>query len=109
MKVEKKDNYTLLKPDKKNPDFFNHFKKYYHKFKNENIILDFSDDEDVKNEEIFLFSPVIEDHNNNGKSFVIVVNRNKLNDLTDDIFVVPTIEEAEDVVTFEDIERDLGM
>jgi hypothetical protein len=109
MIAEKKENYILIKPDKKNSDFFNNFKKYYHKFKHENIILDFSDAEGIKNEEIFLFSPIIEDHNNNGKSFVIVLDRSNLNDLAEDIFAVPTLKEAEDVVDFEDIERDLGI
>jgi hypothetical protein len=109
MITEKKKNYLLIKSDEKNSDFINIFKNNYHKFKNENIIIDFSDAKGIKNEEIYLFSPIIEDHNNSGKSFVIVINRDRLNDLTEDIFAVPTLEEAEDVVTFEDIERDLGI
>ena len=109
MITEKKGNYTLIKPDKKNSDFFNYFKKFYHKFKDENIIIDFSDADAIENEEIFLFSPIIEDHNNNGKSFIIVLDRSNFNDLAEDIFAVPTLKEAEDVVNFEDIERDLGI
>lgn len=109
MITEKKENYTLIKPDQKKSDFINNFKKYYHKFKDENIIIDFSDADDVKNEEILLFSPIIEDHNNNGKSFVIVLDRSNLNDLAEDIFAVSTLTEAEDVVALEDIERDLGI
>jgi len=109
MITEKKENYTLIKPDKKNSDFFNNFKKFYHKFKDENIIIDFSEADAVENEEILLFSPIIKNHNNNGKSFVIVLDRNNFNDLAEDIFAVPTLTEAEDVVDFEDIERDLGI
>ena len=32
----------------------------------------------------------------------------EMNDLVEDIFITPTVQEAKDVIEFEEIERDLG-
>ena len=39
---------------------------------------------------------------------MIVSDLIEMNDLVEDIFITPTVQEAKDVIEFEEIERDLG-
>jgi hypothetical protein len=89
-------------------NFFVDFSKNYINFKNDNLILDFSDLKGVKTENILLFLQHSEEHRNNGMSFVIVVNGIDADKVPDEIVTVPTISEAEDIIEMENIERDLG-
>ena len=109
MKFEKNENHTLLKPTENDPqDFFLVFKEKYSNFNDENLILDFSDFKGVKTENILLFLQFAIDHRNNGMSFVIVSNEVVIDDIPQDINVVPTEAEARDLIEMEEIERDLG-
>ena len=57
---------------------------------------------------LLLFLKVADEHRNNGMSFVIICNGIDIDEIPDEINVVPTIIEAEDVLEMEAIERDLG-
>ena len=109
MLIQKEAKQTIIKPQEKSiSDFFVGFKKNYSNFKNENLILDFSDYKGVKTENILLFLHFAEKHRNNGTSFVLVVNEIDLDNLPDEIIGVPTLTEAKDIIEMEEIERDLG-
>ncbi len=114
--IKKSKGYCLVKPksakwlkDSNNKiSFFEDFFLNYPGIENENIILDISGHENIDVQEILLFSPLIKKHKKNKKSFVIVSDLIETNDLVDDIFITPTLQEAKDVIEFEEIERDLG-
>jgi len=109
MKQEKNEITIILKNDKKAiTGFFADFSKKYINFKDKNIILDFSSDKEVIIDNILLFLPLSEQHRNNGMSFVIVVNGIEVDNVPDEIVIVPTLREAKDIVEMENIERDLG-
>ena len=109
MIVEKDEHHTLLKPAENNPqDFFLVFKENYSNFNDENLILDFSDFKGVKTENILLFLQFATGHRNNGMSFVIVCSEVVIDEIPQDINVVPTEAEARDLIEMEEIERDLG-
>jgi hypothetical protein len=55
-----------------------------------------------------LFLNVANEHKSNGISFVVVCNEIDIDEVPDEINVVPTIIEAEDLLEMEAIERDLG-
>lgn len=97
-----------LKDSNNKISFFEDFFLNYPSIKDENIILDISGQENIDVQEILLFSPLIKKHKKNKKSFVIVSDLIEMNDLVEDIFLTPTIQEAKDVIEFEEIERDLG-
>ncbi len=109
------DSFTIVKPDINEQistaqnimNFSNDFTEKYHNFKDNNIILDFSDDLNIDLKEILLFSLINNKHKKNKKSFVIVSDYKEIDKLPDELIIVPTLEEAEDVVELEDIERDL--
>ncbi|MET2984209.1 ribonuclease Z [Aureibaculum conchae] len=109
MSIEKTDLATVFRNEKLSfDDFFSDFSKKYINFKNENIILDFSMTKGVDIENILLFLPIVEQHRNNGMSFVIILNEIEADNFPDEIIAVPTLVEARDIVEMENIERDLG-
>ncbi len=109
MIIEKTDIAIIIKNDKKSiTNFMEDFSKNYSNFANENIIIDFSDNFLGKTENILLFLQYSKKHKNNGMSFVIVNNGIDTDTIPDEIITVPTLVEANDIVTMENIERDLG-
>ena len=117
MTINQTETYTVLKAIDENggkkiitiSDFFKEFNENYTKFKNENLILDFSKNINIDLNEILLFSQINEEHKNNNKSFVIVCNGIDFDELSNTLIAVPSFKEAEDVIDIEDIERDLGI
>ena len=97
-----------LKDSNNKISFFEDFFLNYPNIKDENIILDISGQENIVVKKIFFFPPLIKKHKKNKKSFVIVSDLIEMNDLVEDIFITPTVQEAKDVIEFEEIERDLG-
>jgi len=109
MIVEKIEIATTIKPDEKFiEDFLTNFKKKYTNFKNDNVIIDFSDYKGVKTENILLFLKYSKEHKDNGMSFVMVDKGINRDDIPDEIIIVPTLTEAKDIIEMENIERDLG-
>ena len=47
-------------------------------------------------------------HKVNKKSFVVIQNKISINEFDESILVVPTLQEAKDIVEMEDLERELG-
>ena len=117
MEIIKKESYYHLKPGKNEEVgsdetlelFYNSFKKNYTNFKKINLILDFSNIINIDLNKILLFSPLSEAHKTNSKSFVIVCSGIEFDQVPEEIVVVPTFKEAEDIIEIEDIERDLGI
>ena len=112
MIINKTDAYTSFQPsdtgDNSSINILSFSKELIEKypiFKNDNLIIDFSTNFNIELDEILLFSQLAMDHKNNNKSLVIVCNGLDI----DEIIVVPTLKEAEDVIELEEIERDLGI
>lgn len=116
MKKKETPEYTVLSPDFTDGDkgvdafdvFFSELKENFSKFKNSNLILDFSQLVNTDERKILLFSPMCGRQKDQNKSFVIVSEGINLDDIPDDMVVVPTLQEAKDIIEIENIERDLG-
>ena len=80
----------------------------YERFKNNNIIICLTTLDKVSLPEIVEFLQLSNMHRKSKHSFVIVTNKADLNEMPDEIVVVPTMQEAYDIIEMEDIERDLG-
>ena len=87
MKIENKDNYVILADEYNKINDFVSFLDYQipTKFKGQNT-----------------------KHRATKQSFVIVTNTVNPDDIPEELFVVPTLQEAEDIIEMEEIERDLG-
>ena len=81
----------------------------YPKFKNNNVVVNLTSLGDIKNEEVIEFLQLSNTHRNTNQSFVIVSEKINLDDSLDDLIIVPTIQEAYDIIEMEDMERDLGL
>ncbi len=109
MIIEKSDVATIFKNDGKSMEnFLKDFSENYTNFANNNIIIEFSDGKGEEKQNILLFLQYSEEHQNNGMSFVIVMNGIDTDDFPDEIIIVPTLTEANDIIEMENIERDLG-
>ncbi len=116
MKKTETEEYVILAPEAneaKDPDraiddFFSELNENFSNFKNSNLILDFSQVVNTDVRKILLFSPMCGRQKDQNKSFVIVNEGIDLDDIPEEMLVVPTLQEAKDIIEIENIERDLG-
>jgi len=80
----------------------------YERFKNDNVIVNLTSLNKIPSAEIFEFIQISNNHRKAKHSFVIVTDKVNLDEIHDEIIVVPTLQEAYDIIEMEEIERDLG-
>ncbi|MEP5254939.1 MULTISPECIES: ribonuclease Z [Winogradskyella] len=80
----------------------------YDTHKNYHLIIKLSSLEQVALEEVVEFLRLSNNHRADKKSFVIVSEKVDLDLVPVEMVVVPTLQEAYDIIEMEDIERDLG-
>ena len=81
----------------------------YPKFRNDNIIIVLTLLNSLELKDLIEFLDISNTHRASNHSFVIVSNKIELNIVPDELVVVPTLQEAFDIVEMEDMERDLGI
>ena len=80
----------------------------YPKFKKNNIIVCLSSLNKLNLQDILEFLELSNTHRGSKQSFVIVSDKIDLIIVPDEIVVVPTTQEAYDIIEMEEMERDLG-
>ena len=80
----------------------------YPKFKNNNIIVSLSSLNKFGLQDIVEFLEISNTHRATNQSFVIVSDKIDAELVPDEIVVVPTIQEAYDIIEMDEMERDLG-
>jgi hypothetical protein len=109
MKVEQKDNFTIIKDTQ--GDLVSFLMKLTHEFKtfeNKNLIIDISSYKNLTIAALNAFLPLSNQQKKAKKSFVIVVNDFDFNTVSSKLVVVPSKLEAVDIIEMDEIERDLG-
>lgn len=106
MEIKKNENYTFISIDKES---FNEFKENIDNLKTNHLILEISENLNISKEEISLFLKIATDFNTIGISFVIIKLKFNSDDFPEIVNIVPTHQEAEDILEMEAIERDLGL
>jgi hypothetical protein len=81
----------------------------YPKFKNNNIVVSLSTLHKLNIQDILEFLELSNSHRAAKQSFVIVSNNIDLDSVPEEIVVVPTIQEAYDIIEMEEMERDLDI
>ena len=101
------ENYSIVTQEKATiVELVKKIQESYSKMKNHNIIVNLATLNKPNSQDMLEF---LELSNRNSKhSFVIVSHNYDLDDSIDDIIVVPTLQEAYDIIEMEEIERDLG-
>ncbi len=109
MNTEKKENYVIVKHEKGSlTDFITAFTKHHENIENENVVVDLSANNKLKADDLLGFLEISNLYRNHNKSFVIINNSVSIDDLPEDLIVVPTEKEAEDMIQMDEIQRELG-
>ncbi|WP_111708089.1 ribonuclease Z [Lutibacter citreus] len=109
MKIIKENKYTLIKPlNNSLENFLKNIENELSKFKDEHLILDISEIINTKLEELLLFLNISKLHKENGTSFVIIFDGIDIDEVPDELNIVPTFTEAIDILEMDSIERELG-
>lgn len=106
MHFEKTEKYTLITPDETSfQSFYDAFIK--NELNGEHLILDFSKNLIPALKEILLFLNSANEYRENNTSFIIIATGINIDDIPDEISIVPTLTEALDILEMDIIERDL--
>ncbi|MBS9463693.1 ribonuclease Z [Flagellimonas sp. 389] len=89
--------------------FLENFKNGYAKIKHDNIILNLFSFDTLTSDDILEFLVVSNTHKASGKSFILVTDKVSYDEIPEEINLVPSIQEAKDIIEMEEIERDLGI
>ena len=110
MKVDTHETYTVLTDQR---DHIGKFASYLeHKvpvsYENDHLVIDLSKYKELTLEQLLLFLKLSSYQRGGSHSFVIVSEAIDIDDIPDELVIVPTLQEAADMIEMEEIERDLG-
>ncbi|WP_075342869.1 hypothetical protein [Tenacibaculum agarivorans] len=110
MKIETKDDYVLFSSNEEGDfhDFLDFFSTNHSKVAENNIIIYLSSKLKVQNSDLSLFLKYVDFHQENGTTFVLISPNVDVDSFPEYFNIVPTLQEAEDVLEMENIQRDLG-
>lgn len=89
--------------------FLKNLNEAYPKLKNNHIIVNLFSFSKLQSSDVLEFLQLSNMHRNSNKSFVLVTDKVSYDDVPDEICVVPTVQEAHDIIEMEEIERDLEL
>ncbi|SFU42795.1 hypothetical protein SAMN05216480_103110 [Pustulibacterium marinum] len=108
MILSKNDNTSIVTNEKMSVgEFIKNYKEAYERIKSDHIIINLFSINKLSVDDLLEFLPLSNAHRERNKSFVIVASDISYDDLPDELEVVPTLQEAHDIIEMEEIERDL--
>ncbi|CAM4356057.1 hypothetical protein [Gillisia limnaea] len=110
MKITEKENYKILKDENGDlAEFADELTKEHSDLKKYNLVIDLLEHKDLSPEQLMMFLEIATIQLNQKKSFVIVKDNIEIDKVPEDLIVVPTLREAEDVMNMDELQRDLGL
>ena len=100
---------TVLQENISLTQFVENLKRSYPKIKEDHIIVNLFSFSKLDTGDVLEFLDMSNSHRADNKSFVLVSDKINYEDVPDEICVVPSIQEAKDIIEMEEIERDLGL
>jgi len=95
------ENFTVIELVKK-------IQALYPKFKGDNLMVVLTSLEKISADEVVEFLQLSNIHRKDKHSFIIVSDKVNLDEIPEALVVVPTQQEAFDIIEMEEMERDLG-
>ncbi len=89
--------------------FLENLNKAYPELKHDNIVINLFSFDQLTVSNILEFLDISNTHKASGQSFVLVTDKLGYDEIPEEISVVPTLQEAKDLIEMEEIERDLGL
>lgn len=110
MKIENHPNFVVLEDEKDDIIDFAAFieKQIPSKYKGQNVVLNLLNYNSMDLPQLLQFLKTSNLHRKTKQSFVIVNDALDFDDIPFEMIVVPTLQEAGDIIEMEEIERDLG-
>jgi len=109
MDISNKTHYLLITSTENSfSNFFNNFKLASNSASKTHTILQLSENLNTTTHNLSLFLDIATRYRRNGMSFVVICKGIDIDEIPDEVNVVPTLTEAEDVLEMDAIERDLG-
>lgn len=90
-------------------NFVENLNKSYNNIKKEHLIINLFSFSEITSNDILEFLQLSNKHRAANKSFVLVTNKVEYDEVPDEICLVPTLQEAKDIIEMEEIERDLDL
>lgn len=109
MKVKEKGHTVIIKRSEESiEELILKIQDNYATFQNSNLVIDVCY-ETLDHTVLSLFEDLKSKHKSNKKSFVVVFENADFNEIDEEnVIVVPSLQEAFDIIEMEEIERDLG-
>lgn len=108
MIFDQDDNITIIIQEKSTiVELVKKMQSTYPKFKNNDVIVNLSVMTKVTLQDIIEFLDLSNQHRHTKHSFVIVTDKANLDEMPNELVVVPTLKEAYDIIEMEEMERDL--
>lgn len=109
MKSTRQESFLIIENEGEElTEFISELTRRENEISEDNLIIDLSNYKDLTAENLLGFMEFSSLHQNRNKSFVIVNDAVGIDDLPDELVVVPTMQEAEDMIQMDEIQRDLG-
>ncbi|PQJ18472.1 MULTISPECIES: ribonuclease Z [Nonlabens] len=109
MKSSSHDNFILLKDEHNDiVEFAEFLPTIWQQFSNKNVIVDLSEYDQATLNQLLHFLELSNKHRATKQSFVIINKALSTDQIPEELMVVPTLQEAQDIIEMEEIERDLG-
>lgn len=89
-------------------DLVNQITESQHRFNNHNVVINLLTNNEILLEDLIAFLKISNGHRAQKHSFVIVTDKVDYDEVPDELVVVPTLQEAYDIIEMEEMERDLG-
>lgn len=106
---EEHENYTLLKDERDDiKDFALFLDRIYDQFQGKNLVIDLLQYDQASLMDMISFLELSNKHRATKHSFVMVNTALSIDEVPEELMIVPTIHEAQDVIGMEEMERELG-
>ncbi|WP_290696274.1 ribonuclease Z [Lacinutrix sp.] len=110
MIIDQQENTSIITQEKATViELVKKLEALYPKFEKHNIIIKLSSLGKITLQDINEFLRISNKHREAKHSFVVVTNTIAIDEIPDEIIVVPTVKEAFDIIDMEVMERDLGI
>jgi len=110
MIIDQKENTAIITQEKTTSiELVKKIQSLYPKFKNNNIIVALTALDVISSADVVEFLQLSNTHRAAKHSFVLVSNKINLDDAPEELAIVPTLQEAHDLIDMEIMERDLGL
>lgn len=110
MIIDQQENTSIITQEKATViELVKKLEALYPKFEKHNIIIKLSSLGKITLQDINEFLRISNKHREAKHSFVVVTNAIAIDEIPDEIIVVPTVKEAFDIIDMEVMERDLGI